>query len=74
MVTPATIRPTFGCTVLAENLKKLNEDAGIESVELIGLCTDICVVSNALLIKAFMPEIPVSVGFFLLRGSDTGKA
>lgn len=26
-----------------------------------GLCTDICVVSNALLIKAFMPELPVSV-------------
>ncbi|MBR3538802.1 MAG: cysteine hydrolase [Eubacterium sp.] len=32
-----------------------------EDVELIGLCTDICVVSNALLIKALYPEIPVSV-------------
>ena len=33
----------------------------IESIELIGLCTDICVVSNALLIKAFLPEVPISV-------------
>lgn len=31
------------------------------SVELIGLCTDICVVSNALLLKAFFPEAPISV-------------
>ena len=32
-----------------------------EEVELIGLCTDICVVSNALIIKALFPEIKVSV-------------
>jgi len=32
-----------------------------EEVELIGLCTDICVVSNALIIKATFPEIKVSV-------------
>lgn len=32
-----------------------------EDVELIGLCTDICVVSNALMIKAMFPEIKVSV-------------
>lgn len=31
------------------------------TVELIGLCTDICVVSNALIIKASFPEAPVSV-------------
>ena len=30
-------------------------------VELIGLCTDICVVSNALLIKAAFPEVPIAV-------------
>ena len=33
----------------------------LEEVELIGLCTDICVVSNALIIKALYPEIKVSV-------------
>ncbi len=31
------------------------------SVEIIGLCTDICVVSNALIIKACFPEAPISV-------------
>jgi len=33
----------------------------IDSVELVGVCTDICVISNAMLIKAFCPEIPVTV-------------
>ena len=32
-----------------------------ESIELVGLCTDICVVSNALILKAAFPEIPISV-------------
>lgn len=36
-------------------------DLGLENVELVGLCTDICVVSNALIIKALYPEIRVSV-------------
>ena len=40
--------------------RKLSEKEEIE-LELIGLCTDICVISNALLIKAFLPETPVSV-------------
>lgn len=37
------------------------KDFGLEEVELVGLCTDICVVSNALIIKATYPEICVSV-------------
>ena len=52
---------TFGCTALAEDIKKQYDSREIEAVELIGLCTDICVVSNALLIKAFVPELPVFV-------------
>ncbi len=51
-------KPTFGSVALAEYLKA---DKEIESVTLIGLCTDICVISNALLIKANMPEVPVQV-------------
>ena len=31
------------------------------TIELIGLCTDICVVSNALLLKAAFPEAPIAV-------------
>lgn len=37
------------------------KDYDLEEVEIIGLCTDICVVSNALIIKATYPEIPVRV-------------
>lgn len=37
------------------------KDEELEAVELIGLCTDICVVSNALIIKATFPDAPVTV-------------
>ena len=53
-------KPTFGSTALAADLKELSEKEEIE-LELIGLCTDICVVSNALLIKAALPELKISV-------------
>ena len=53
-------KPTFGSTVLAADLKDLSEKEEIE-LELVGLCTDICVVSNALLLKASMPEVKISV-------------
>lgn len=53
-------KPTFGSTELAELIKGIADKEEIE-VELIGLCTDICVVSNALILKAFMPEVPISV-------------
>ena len=53
-------KPTFGSTKLAEDLKALSEREELE-IELIGLCTDICVVSNALLLKAYMPEVKISV-------------
>jgi nicotinamidase-related amidase len=48
---------TFGSVELISYLESLEFD----SVELIGLCTDICVVSNALMVKAHFPEIEVSV-------------
>ena len=53
-------KPAFGSTALAADLKALSEKEEIE-LELIGLCTDICVVSNALLLKATMPEVRISV-------------
>ena len=54
-------KPTFGSTALAEALKALHALDPIESIELCGLCTDICVISNALLLKAFLPEVPIRV-------------
>lgn len=53
-------KPTFGSTALAVDLKALSEREELE-LELVGLCTDICVVSNALLLKACMPEVKISV-------------
>lgn len=52
---------TFGSLELAASLKAEYDKGQVESIELIGLCTDICVVSNALLLKAYMPEVPISV-------------
>ena len=56
----AVEKPTFGSTVLIEYIKENYNTDEIE-IELIGLCTDICVVSNALLMKANFPEIKISV-------------
>lgn len=52
---------TFGSLELAEYLKEEYNNGQVEKIELIGLCTDICVVSNALLLKAYMPEVPICV-------------
>ncbi len=54
-------KPTFGSTNLAEYLKGLSSVETIEEIELIGVCTDICVISNAMLIKAFLPEVKIAV-------------
>ncbi len=56
-------KPTFGSKELAEKLALLAELDELDELEitLVGLCTDICVVSNALLVKAFLPETTVRV-------------
>lgn len=53
-------KPSFGYTHWAEY--------GFQEVELVGLCTDICVVSNALILKALYPEIRVSVDALCCAG------
>ena len=50
-------KPTFGSYELVDYLVSIN----FSEVELIGLCTDICVVSNAMLIKTRFPEREVTV-------------
>jgi len=54
-------KPTFGSMVLGEKLGSIAQTEGIESITLIGLCTDICVISNAMIAKAVLPEVPVLV-------------
>ncbi len=65
-------KPSFGSTALAADLKELSEKEDIE-LELIGLCTDICVVSNALLLKAAMPEVKISVDASCCAGVTPDK-
>ena len=60
-VTEPVDKPTFGSTRLGEILLGMNQREPIESITLVGLCTDICVISNALLAKAYLPEVPVIV-------------
>ena len=54
-------KPTFGSETLGKVLKEFNKSETIDSITLVGLCTDICVISNALLIKASLPEVPICV-------------
>jgi nicotinamidase-related amidase len=58
-------KKTFGKSDIADNIMemvgKLTGSVNIESIELCGLCTDICVVSNALILKANFPETAISV-------------
>ena len=56
--TPAIDKITFGSKDLVEIL---SHEKKIESITFLGLCTDICVISNAMLVKAFYPEIPLYV-------------
>ena len=50
-------KPAFGSLALPEAVRSLRPEA----IELTGLCTDICVIANAMILKAAFPEIPISV-------------
>ena len=65
-------KPTFGSLDLAKAMKAIADKEDIE-IELIGLCTDICVVSNALLLKATMPEVKISVDSACCAGVTVEK-
>lgn len=52
-------KPTFGSAALAEYLGGIKDP--IESITFIGLCTGICVISNAMITKAYLPEVPLKV-------------
>ena len=52
---------TFGSSELGKILCDINKEDEIESITFIGLCTDICVISNVMIAKAFLPEVPIIV-------------
>ena len=50
-------KPTFGSITLAQKITSLNPD----KITICGLCTDICVISNALLLRAYNPNVVIEV-------------
>lgn len=54
-------KETFGSVKLGEILKEMNASDPLEEITLIGVCTDICVISNAMIAKAALPEVTVKV-------------
>lgn len=55
-------KPTFGSTGLGEVLRAADRyGEKIGKITLVGVCTDICVISNALLLRAFLPEAEIAV-------------
>lgn len=59
--TEAIDKVTFGSSELPKKLLTLNEENPIESITFVGLCTDICVISNVMITKAFLPEVEIIV-------------
>ena len=65
-------KPTFGSVDLANKIAEIAKEEEVE-IELVGLCTDICVVSNTLLLKAFLPETRISVDAACCAGVTVEK-
>lgn len=61
-------KPSFGSMELAKRLQDMDKEEKIDSITLIGICTDICVISNALIAKAALPEVEVKVKSELCAG------
>lgn len=54
-------KPSFGSIELLDRVKDLSLKEEICSITLAGVCTDICVISNAMVLKTFFPEVPIKV-------------
>lgn len=56
-------KPTFGASELPAAVQKFltEKNATVEKFRVYGVCTDICVISNAMLLRAFFPETPIEI-------------
>ena len=63
-------KPSFGSYELVGYLEKLNQKEKIENIYMVGICTDICVLSNAILIKNALLNTEVSVIEDLCKGTN----
>lgn len=66
-------KPIFGSIALLNDLMSEYEKGEIESIELVGICTDICVVSNALMLKSGLSEVPIYVDALCCAGVSPKK-
>ena len=64
-------KPTFGSMDLSVYLSEKYAEDAIDEIVLVGLCTDICVISNAMILKATFPEVPISVDASCCAGVTT---
>lgn len=60
---------TFGSLDLAEVIAEDFRDGGLEEIVLCGFCTDICVISNALLLRARFPNVKIAIVSNLCAGT-----
>lgn len=66
-------KSTFDCLELVENVFDESIDVSDTEVTLVGVCTDICVISNALLLKTHFPELKIVVDASCCAGSNPEK-
>lgn len=66
-------KPTFGSTELPGIVAEIAKGADHLAIELLGLCTDICVVSNALMLKANFPDAEMAVNAACCAGVTPAK-
>ena len=63
-------KESFGSYDLVEYLKELNKEEKIEKISFVGICTDICVISNAILVKNALANTPIEVISSMCKGTD----
>lgn len=63
-------KPVFGSVALGQMMMEENERQPIASITLVGLCTDICVISNAMILRAFLPETEIVIDAACCAGTS----
>lgn len=66
-------KPIFGSYELIADIEDIRSEFDVDEVELFGFCTDICVISNALMIKSAFPELKVKVNAACCAGVTPAK-
>lgn len=67
------MKPVFGSVKMAQDLEQIHKQNAITEIELVGVCTDVCVISNAIILRNMLPEIPIYVDPSCCAGTTTQK-